>query len=96
MALTLCVGKDTLWKTLTHQVLMATRDPHSAVRSAAVHVLHCLFTEVGEEFLVLLPECLPFLSELMEDDVAPVAQDTANLVKYIEQLSGEKLDQYLQ
>ena len=32
----------------------------------------------------------------MEDDVAPVAQDTANLVKYIEQLSGEKLDQYLQ
>ena len=96
VALALSVGKDTLWKPLTHHVLMATRHTRSAVRLAALHTLHTLFVEVGEEFLVLLPECLPFLSELMEDDSSDVCDCTSKVVRYIEELSGEKLDQYLQ
>ena len=52
--------------------------------------------QVGEEYLILLPECLPFLSELMEDDSSDVIDLTSEIIRYIEELSGEKLTQYLQ
>ena len=52
--------------------------------------------QVGEEYLLLLPECLPFLSELLEDDAADVITATGELIRYIEELSGEKLDAFLQ
>jgi len=61
-----------------------------------MQVLHKLFQEVGEEYLLLLPECLPFLSELLEDDAADVTAAAGELIRYIEELSGEKLDAYLQ
>lgn len=51
---------------------------------------------MGEEYLLLLPECLPFLSELLEDDASDVTSQTGELIRYIEELSGEKLDAYLQ
>jgi hypothetical protein len=40
-------------------------------------MLHILFSdEMGEEYLVLLFECLPFLSELMEDEASTATKDT--------------------
>jgi U3 small nucleolar RNA-associated protein 10 len=51
---------------------------------------------VGDEYLLLLPECLPFLSELMEDGSRDVVAATSAAIKFIEELSGEKLDEYLQ
>jgi U3 small nucleolar RNA-associated protein 10 len=50
--------------------------------------------QIGEEFLLLLPECLPFLSELLEDDNSEVSDFTGVVVRYIEDLSGETLDQW--
>ena len=43
-----------------------------------------------------MPECLPFLSELLEDDDREVIAATAEAMRYIEELSGEKLDEYMQ
>lgn len=45
---------------------------------------------------MLLPECLPFLSELMEDDAREVTSLTSEAIRFLEELSGEKLDSYLQ
>ncbi len=39
------------------------------VRFAVLKVLKELYTKWGEEFLVLLPETIPFLAELMEGNV---------------------------
>merc|ERR1712072_617153 len=94
-SLALCVGHDTLWKPLVHKILMTLRDKTSLVRLAALKTLYKLFVEVGDEFLILLPECLPFLSELLEDSSADVVDNTNNCIRYIEELSGEKLDDYL-
>jgi U3 small nucleolar RNA-associated protein 10 len=55
-----------------------------------------LLAQVGEEYLILLPECLPFLSELMEDANRDVVAATAEAIRFIEELSGEKLDEFLQ
>lgn len=59
-------GKDALWKALANAVLMKTRSRRAGVRVAALVSLRQCFEVVGEEFLSLLPECLPFLSELLE------------------------------
>jgi U3 small nucleolar RNA-associated protein 10 len=88
-------GKDTLWKPLVNAVLMKTRHSSSAIRLGAIQVLQKCFVIVGEEFLVLIPECLPFLSELMEDASQPVEQATRTLIKYIEDVLGESVESYL-
>lgn len=78
------------------QVLLLTRDNRKAVRLASIRVIHRLFTEAADEYLTLLPECLPFLSELMEDSSRDVVAAASEAIKFIEELSGEKLDTYLQ
>lgn len=59
-------GKDALWKVIANVVLLRTRSGNSGERVAALVCLKHCFEVVGEEFLALLPECLPFLSELLE------------------------------
>ena len=54
-----------------------------------------MFSRLSEEYLVLLPETIPFLAELMEDDNLEVEALVKRLVKRIEDLSGERLGQYL-
>ena len=67
-------GKDVLWKSLASAVLLRTRSKRAGVRVAALISLRQCFEVVGEEFLSLLPECLPFLSELLEVRQAFVTQ----------------------
>ena len=47
------------------------------------------------EYLVLLPECLPFLSELLEDANSDVESQCRRVLKLAEELSGEDLDHFL-
>lgn len=44
---------------------------------------------------MLLPECLPFFSELLEDSNKEVTVLVAETIRFIEDLSGEKLDDYM-
>ena len=50
---------------------------------------------LSEEYLALLPETLPFLAELLEDAEQPVEARAAAVVRQLEALSGESLEQYL-
>lgn len=77
------------------QVLLVTRSEHSASRLVALEIVYNIVTRLREEYLVLLPESLPFLSELMEDSDIAVEARTQELVKLLEELSEEKLDDYL-
>ena len=43
----------------------------------------------------MLPESIPFLSELMEDDSADVETLCHKVVKEIEEMSGENLQEYM-
>lgn len=95
-AISSSVSSDVLWKPLNHKLLMLTRDKKKEVRAIAVKALHSLFHEIGEDYLLMLPECLPFLSELLEEENENVLALSVDFIKFIEGLSGEKLDQYLQ
>ncbi|CAM6083052.1 unnamed protein product [Calypogeia fissa] len=92
MALT--AGTDLLWKPLNHEVLMCTRVENVRTRLLGLRVVKFLAEHLKEEYLVLLPETIPFLAELLEDTELTVVAKTQEVVKFLEDLSGEDLSQY--
>ena len=67
-----------------------------AVRRAAVYVFEQMFVAIGDNFLTSLAELLPWISELLEDGDVGVERNVQKLVKQIERLSGESLEEALQ
>ena len=65
------------------------------VRAHAVLALKSCFDQVGEDYLFLVPETLPFMAELLEDSDGRVERLAHELKKQVEDLSGEGLDTYL-
>ena len=92
----LAAGNDELWKGVHHRVCLHTRHDRSIVRLHSLKTIQLCFEEVGEEYLVMLPETISYLSELLEDQNENVEQ-LARVVKgQLEALSGgESLDTYL-
>lgn len=73
---------------------MRSDDVHT--RLAAVKCEQSLTERLGEEWLGLLPEMLPFISELQEDDDDVVERETQKWISMIEEILGENLDPMLQ
>ena len=51
--------------------------------------------KLGQDYSVLLPDSLPFIAELLEDSDPIVEEKTHLIVKAIEDITGESIDQYL-
>ncbi|OJJ49101.1 hypothetical protein ASPZODRAFT_23375 [Penicilliopsis zonata CBS 506.65] len=68
-------------------------NPHT--RLAALKTEQALTEQLGEEWLALLPEMLPYISELLEDEDESVEREVRRWVKQIEEVLGEKLDDML-
>ncbi|KAJ5087353.1 U3 small nucleolar RNA-associated protein 10 [Penicillium angulare] len=64
-------------------------------RLAALKAEQALTEQLGEEWLALLPEMLPYISELMEDEDESVEREVRKWVKQIEGVLGERLDDML-
>ncbi|KAG3004703.1 hypothetical protein JG687_00012427 [Phytophthora cactorum] len=86
---------DLLWKPLHYAVLMKSRGDNAFVRLAALVTVDKCYQVIGDEFLAMLPESIPFLAELMEDTNDEVEKTCHRVIKQIEDISGESLDQYL-
>lgn len=96
-----CVGQfsvaladDTQWKTLNYQILLKTRHADSKVRFSALLMLMELASKLKENYMVLLPETIPFLAELMEDECEEVEQQVQKVVQEMENILGEPLQSY--
>ncbi|KAL2845666.1 hypothetical protein BJY01DRAFT_180530 [Aspergillus pseudoustus] len=68
-------------------------NPHT--RIAALKTQQSLTEHLGEDWLALLPEMLPYISELMEDEDEGVEREVRVWVKQIEGVLGERLDDML-
>ncbi|XP_042487302.1 uncharacterized protein At3g06530 [Macadamia integrifolia] len=88
-------GSDLLWKPLNHEVLMQTRSDKIRSRILGLKIVKYLLDHLKEEYLVLLPESIPFLGELLEDVESSVKSLAQEILKDMETLSGESLRQYL-
>ncbi|KAL9017319.1 MAG: hypothetical protein Q9185_005350 [Variospora sp. 1 TL-2023] len=83
-------------RTLNRAVLQYMKSDRATVRLAAVNCQQNLTARLGEEWLALLPEMLPFISELQEDDDEKVERATHSWIKQSEEVLGEKLAPMLQ
>ncbi|KAF5805582.1 putative U3 small nucleolar RNA-associated protein [Helianthus annuus] len=97
-----CVGQmavtsasDLLWKPLNHEVLMQTRSEKVRTRILGLKIVKFLVDNLREEYLVFLPETIPFLGELLEDVESNVKLLAQEILKEMESTSGESLRQYL-
>ncbi|KAJ2367999.1 snoRNA-binding rRNA-processing protein utp10 [Coemansia sp. RSA 2610] len=94
-ALLAASGNDAMWKMLNQAVLLRTRSDYACVRHGALLVLQACYERLGEEYLILLPETIPHLAELLEDDDPRVERATHETIKLIESYLGESLQSYL-
>ena len=88
-------GSTILWKPLNYHLLMHTRHDSPSVRFAALTVAQALVERLGEEYLTLVPETLPFVVEVLEDMDEQVESAARSLVAALECLLGESLNEYL-
>uniref|UniRef100_A0A2K5SDT7 HEAT repeat-containing protein 1 n=1 Tax=Cebus imitator TaxID=2715852 RepID=A0A2K5SDT7_CEBIM len=68
------MADDSLWKPLNYQILLKTRDSSPKVRFAALITVLALAEKLKENYIVLLPESIPFLAELMEGNSQTIKQ----------------------
>ncbi|KAJ3122248.1 HEAT repeat-containing protein 1 [Nowakowskiella sp. JEL0407] len=87
-------GTEPLWKVLNAQTLQRMKNDQAEIRCAAVLLLCEFYTKIGEEYLVLLPETVPAISELMEDDDENVQKYCQKLLGIIQNHLGEDLNTY--
>ena len=92
--LAVSVREENLWKSINHEACLLTRHSSADVRMVCLMIIRELFMKIGEEFLVLLPETIPFLAELMEDADAQVERLCHQTCNDIEQILGEDIQQY--
>ncbi|KAI1122707.1 armadillo-type protein [Nemania abortiva] len=83
-------------KELNTSLLKSLRSEHAQVRLAVVKCQQALTDKLGEEWLSMLPEMLPYISELQEDDDEDVERETNRWIVGIETVLGESLDAMLQ
>lgn len=83
-------------KELNSALLKHLRSEKAAVRLAAVKCEQALTDRLGEEWLAMLHEMLPRISELQEDDDEVVERETHRWIVKIEGVLGESLDSMLQ
>ena len=96
VALASAAGNEQLWKPLNHSLLEACgNEQRSEVRRAGIQALLSVIKTLGEEYMVLLPECLPVLSELLEDEDEEIIGLAKACIREGEELLGESLEESL-
>ncbi|XP_034311475.2 HEAT repeat-containing protein 1 [Magallana gigas] len=85
---------DSLWKTLNYQILLKTRHTSPQVRYAALIAVDEFHKRLSEDYMPLLPETIPFLAELMEDEEEEVEKMCQSVISQMERTLGEPLQKY--
>ncbi|XP_014600761.1 PREDICTED: HEAT repeat-containing protein 1 isoform X1 [Polistes canadensis] len=88
------IPDDSLHKLLVYQTLLKTRHAKAYVRSAALNALIEIARKLGEDFMPLLPETVPFLAEMLEDEDEATEKCAQNAVRTLEEILGEPLQKY--
>lgn len=83
-------------KEINASLMKHLKSEQSVVRLAAIKCEQALTDRLGEEWLSMLHEMLPRISELQEDDDEVVERETHRWIVKIEGVLGESLDAMLQ
>lgn len=92
--LAVAVNEDTAWKQINYQILLKTRNPDATVRLFALAACVEIAKKLGDDFLPLLPETIPFFAEMLEDENPSVERACQASVQDLEKVLGEPLQKY--
>ena len=81
-------------KELTVEILIFSKNSSPKVRFASLLTLDSLFHHIKEGFLEVLPDTVPYLAELLEDESAEVEQQCQVVISTIENILGDSIQQY--
>jgi len=85
---------DTNWKHLHYQLLCVLRDSRSSVRLMILSVLTKCVTDRTDTYLPVLPDAVPFLQEILEDDDQTVESACRDFIQHMESTFGQNLESY--
>ncbi|XP_077357877.1 HEAT repeat-containing protein 1 isoform X2 [Festucalex cinctus] len=88
------LADDAQWKTLNYNILLKSRHTDAKVRFSSLLMLMELAAKLKENYVVLLPETIPFLAELMEDECEEVEHQVQKVIQEMEDILGEPLQSY--
>ncbi|CCE64587.1 hypothetical protein TPHA_0I00810 [Tetrapisispora phaffii CBS 4417] len=78
---------------LVEHVKSSTR---SSEKLWTIRTMKLIYSKVGEQWLILLPQLVPTIAELLEDENEEVENEVrTGLVKVVENVLGEPFDRYL-
>lgn len=83
-------------KAMNASIMGFMRHEDHRVRLAAVRAERGLTEKLHVDWISLLPEMLPFISELQEDDSGEVEREVGRWIQQIEEVTGESLEGMLQ
>lgn len=88
------VTDDTLWKDINCQIMLKARHRLPEVRSVCIDTSLAIAERLGENYLPLLPDSIPFLAELMEDEQEVIEQKTRKAIQQMEKYVNEPIETY--
>ncbi|XP_015792198.1 HEAT repeat-containing protein 1 [Tetranychus urticae] len=88
------VNDHNIVKDVNYQILLKTRENSVKVRYQSLHVLHQLILSMTEEYTPYIPEAIPFLAELHEDDSEIIQKLLLTVFSDIEKIFGEPISSY--
>lgn len=91
---TIAAGDDTYWKQIHYQILLKLRHSLPIIRILSLKCILQVAIKLGADFLPLLPETIPFLAELLEDENQEVERVCQRTVQELETILGESLQKY--
>ncbi|KGK36095.1 hypothetical protein JL09_g4755, partial [Pichia kudriavzevii] len=81
---------------ISHMRVIGDKEPNAREKYWSVKALTTIYKRVGESWLSLLPQLVPIIAELLEDDDDDVQTEVREgLAKIMEELMGESLDHLL-
>jgi U3 small nucleolar RNA-associated protein 10 len=81
---------------ISHMRIIGDKEPNAREKYWSVKALTTIYKRVGEAWLSLLPQLVPIVAELLEDDDEEVQTEVREgLAKIMEELMGESLEHLL-
>jgi len=88
-------GSSDHYKAMNTIIMSYMRHPSSEVRLAAVKCERAITDKLNIDWLAMLPEMLPFINELQEDDDGHVERETLRWMKQMEDITGQSIQDML-
>ncbi|PAV59941.1 hypothetical protein WR25_17398 [Diploscapter pachys] len=81
---------------MLNKIMMKTRDNRPKIRYRTLLVMEVLFDKIGDGIQPFLPNVLPFISELLEDENKQVEEQCDKVLRLLQHKFGENLTETIE